>query len=227
MKKLQALRSICFVITCLLSIAIAPLPANSAFFRLDPGGRLLDDDPRKDLTISDDDHMAFDIFFLDKNLGNPATQSFDLQFVADPLEISMLGFFPSLADVNPVQAPAIMPCGPNLEFECASYLAPKNSLILFKPLLIKNEIWLGFLLVKSVDVEEWPGNGESDLQIFGNHYDKFGFLIGVVQSDDLEVQEVQEVPGPVPLLGVVAFASRIRYLRNLSRRISNVRKMKV
>ncbi len=196
-------------------LIFATCSAEAASLRLVPKARQLDDDPFNELVVESHSILDIDIFFVDENEDNPATKFVDLLVKYDTKELQAFTFLVNRQDVLPVDLRPPFACGG--AFECVWFSMEGNDpnpIILKDPLPAGNELEIGTLYFWTKNVDPWPGDGEIDLRFSALHFSNAPAIIGLI---DPQVLEVQQVPGPLPLLGVGVF---FRYSRKIRKRLS-------
>jgi hypothetical protein len=79
---------------------------------------------------------------------------------------------------------------------------------------------LATLSFRSYNPDEWPGDGIWDIRINNIIYTDTEGLAHTIDTQDIEFEvQMQEVPGPLPILGVSVVLSYARRLRKLSKEL--------
>ena len=199
----------------LVSFASVLLPAHASLPTAREGGLVLKPAPEDldlvdtidDVTLGASQQFAFDVLFDPKNIGKKA-YSVKFKFVYDNKEVGLTGF-----DLGGTLT-ASQDCIGQAFNGC-------NMEVLFKdPVAVARARVITFRMI-GINPEKWPGDGLADVSLENqkytdensNEYNLMNDNEFKPSTDEFEVQEVRQVPGPLPLLGLYAAFSYSRQLR--------------
>jgi hypothetical protein len=210
------------VVPVALTLASVGNAQAAAPFRFSPAGAQLDGDPILDIAIGDNIPLNFDVFidinYIQDNIAS-GTHLTEVRFDGptkmswDPSEWIPTGFS-SVVNWSQTCAnwPAGSPC-PLIYAKDSGYIGE------YIPTVTQNpnpaDFFIGTIQGVTVRPELWPGNGVRDfsLDLSSLSFDGRSQPVSYYQE-----VEVQQVPGPLPLLGVGAAFGCSRKLRKRIKR---------
>jgi hypothetical protein len=186
--------------------------SQAAVLRVFPEAAQHDKDPVNDLILEKEAILGFNLSFFDPTEGNPATKRLDLLISYDHKELSPGIFLESHHIKDLPNNPPLEECK---SFTCINYIIDFN-----EPLDAGKELDLGTIFFKA---EELANDGFIDFDATGLFYDNNLDEIGGFNALPFEVQQV---PGPLPILGVGVFGAYARKFRKLSQRLKSAADMR-
>jgi hypothetical protein len=198
-------------------VGLASCPSHAASIRIEPAGSQLDRDPINDLLLSPGEAIELTILF--ENAADyfgpipRPTRFIDYRVEFDPTELQYLD---SRLDVSSVISDACFlggPCGSSVAVG-DGWLDVSHRTAFAKLLFPGPELILDVISFIATGVNASPGDGLADYSLSGSNRGALGLTISTFHSNAVEVQAV---PSPMPILGVV---SMFRFARRLRRRLS-------